>query len=447
MRWLALKDLQILRRSPLLVGLLLVYAVGLSLLVGTAVDSGPQKPRVAVLNEIPETEGRFRLGNEEIDATEYAEQLYEAIDPIEVDTRAEGIEKVESGQALAVLVIPADITRRLQAAINLAGGPRPSVEVVYDADNPLKAQRVRTAINSRIADANRVLTERITRVAAGYLKIVLRGGSFQILGQSLDVLGLENARRIVQAVVATMPADDRDRVALERVARFAGLAIENLDLSDQILGTIGTPIRVDARPLPGATSASAFYFATALALSLMFVCVLLAAGLLSLEREEHAFGRLVRGLVSRTAIVAEKALLAGALGVAAAAVMLVVLAAAYGLDAGRIPAALLVIAFAGVAFGAFGVAVGALGREVRAASLLAVLVLLPVAALGFVPSGATSPAVYDVVRGVSSAFPFRPALRGIEDALDGNGLATAMAHLAALALAYGALARLALRRF
>ena len=44
----------------------------------------------------------------------------------------------------------------------------------------------------------------------------------------------------------------------------------------------------------------------AVTVSLMFVCVLLAAGMLALEREEHAFGRLVRGLVGRTALLAEK---------------------------------------------------------------------------------------------------------------------------------------------
>ena len=41
----------------------------------------------------------------------------------------------------------------------------------------------------------------------------------------------------------------------------------------------------------------------------MFVTVLLAAGLLALEREEQAFGRLVRGLISRTALLAEKVVL------------------------------------------------------------------------------------------------------------------------------------------
>jgi ABC-2 type transport system permease protein len=447
MRWLALKDLQILRRSPLLVGLLLVYAVGLSLLVGTAVDSGPQRPRVAVVNEIPADANRFKLGNEEIDARETARELYKAIDPIEVDTREKGIELVRNGTAVAALIIPANLPDRLQGAFNLTGGPKPTVEIVYASDNPLKAQRVQTAINSRVADANRVLTLRLTRVAAQYLRIILRGGEFKLLGQSLEVLGLENAARIVAAVQQTLPAGDPQRAGLQRVERFARVAIDNLDFSDQILATIGAPIDLKSSPLPGGTSASAFYFATALALSLMLICVLLAAGLLSLEREEHAFGRLVRGLVSRTAIVAEKALLAAALGVVASAIMLGVLAAAYGLDVGRVPAALGVMAIAGAAFGAFGVAVGAAGREVRAASLLAVLVLLPIAALGFVPSGATSPGLYDVVRGVSGAFPFRPALLGIQDAIDGNGVAAQLGHLAALAVAYGAIARVALRRF
>ncbi len=71
------------------------------------------------------------------------------------------------------------------------------------------------------------------------------------------MLGLENARRIVQAVADARPRDSAERAGLERVARFAAVAIDNLDLSDQILGTIGTPIQVDARPLPGGARARA----------------------------------------------------------------------------------------------------------------------------------------------------------------------------------------------
>ena len=52
-RWLLLKDLQILRRSPLQAVLLVAYPVLIAVLVGFAISRGPEKPRVAFLNEVP----------------------------------------------------------------------------------------------------------------------------------------------------------------------------------------------------------------------------------------------------------------------------------------------------------------------------------------------------------------------------------------------------------
>ena len=91
----------------------------------------------------------------------------------------------------------------------------------------------------------------------------------------------------------------------------------------------------------------------------------------------------------------------------------------------------------------------ALAREVRAASLLAFLLSLPIAFLALVPSGSVAPALYDAIRVISAAFPFRPALHALDASLNdtGRGIAGPLAHLVALALAYGAIARLALRRF
>src|SRR4051812_41338373 len=359
MRWLALKDLQILRRSPLLVGLLLLYPIGLSLLVGKAVNSGPTKPRVAVVNQIPSSANEFSLGNERIDATKYANELFKAIDPIKVKTVKEALDKVRSGEALGALVVPADITDRLQSAINLSPGPPPTVDFTYNGDDPLKSRYVQSALRARVADANRALSAKLTGVASKYINIILRGGDFSLLGTDFNVLGLENAQRIVDAVSRRLPADDPQRQALERVSRFAKLAIDNLDLSNELLGTIGAPIQVRQHVLGGHGSIDSFYFATALAISLMFVCVLLGAGLLALEHEENAFGRLVRGLVSRTTIVTEKSLLSGALGALAGALMLGVLAIGFGVDAARVPATLAVIVVGAAAFGALGVALGA----------------------------------------------------------------------------------------
>ena len=134
----------------------------------------------------------------------------------------------------------------------------------------------------------------------------------------------------------------------------------------------------------------------------MFVCVLLGAGLLALEREEHVFGRLVRGLVSRWAIVAEKTGLAAALGAVAAVLTLgVLVATGSDVSAGHLLAALGLIALGGVAFGALGVLLGAAARDVRTASLLGVLVLLPVAVIGLIPVGLASTGLYDAIRAVS----------------------------------------------
>jgi ABC-type multidrug transport system permease subunit len=188
-----------------------------------------------------------------------------------------------------------------------------------------------------------------------------------------------------------------------------------------------------------------FGIEVAVVLSLMVVALLLAAGMLALEREEHAFGRLVRGLVSRTGLLVEKIGLAALCGWVLAVVMLFVLAAFLDLDWARAPAWLLALALAALAFAALGVALGGLAREVRAASLLAFMLALPVAALALVPSGAVGGWLYDLIRIVSGAFPFKPALTALDAAISGGDLLVPLLHLAALTVAFAALARLAVR--
>ena len=84
----------------------------------------------------------------------------------------------------------------------------------------------------------------------------------------------------------------------------------------------------------------------------------------------------------------------------------------------------------------------------RAASLLAFMLALPLAFLALVPSGAVAPALYDVIRVISAVFPFKPALDALDAALnDSGGMGTPLLHLAALFLAFGAISRVALRRF
>jgi len=168
-------------------------------------------------------------------------------------------------------------------------------------------------------------------------------------------------------------------------------------------------------------------------------------------------GRLLRGsstgrargvLLSRNALLAEKSLLAAVCAFVVAVAMLAGIGAFVHLDWSRMPLWLAALALAALAFGALGVSIGALAREVRAASLLAFLLSLPLAFLALVPSGSVGHGLYDAISAVSFVFPFKAALEALDAAVTQSspGLPISLVHLAALVALFGALARVGLRR-
>ena len=443
MRWLLVKDLRILQRSPLLVALLVLYPVVIAVLIGFALSRGPDKPEVAFYNGLSEG-ATVELGGEKIDLTKQGSRLFDEIDPVRVDSREEAIQKVREGDVLGALIIPDDLASNLQSTLKPG-----TVEVFYNAEDPAKKQFVENTIEAQVQQANAALTKRIAVEALDLLDLISDGGAYSFLGQDVDVLGLRRAERILTEARKELPPGSPQRDELNRVVDFAQLARENLAFSDDVLGVVGEPIRVNAKALEGgSTSLNAFAVALAAAVSLMFITLLLASGLLAVEREENAFARLVRGLVSHTALLAEKAGLAALCSTAVCLLMLAGLGLFVDLDWGRLPLWLVALVAGALAFAALGLAIGALTREVRAASLLAFMLALPLAFLALVPSGAVAPALFDVIRAVSAAFPFKPTLDALDAALnDAGGLAGPLAHLAVLALVFGGLSRLALRRF
>jgi ABC-type multidrug transport system permease subunit len=444
MRWLLLKDLQILRRSPLLVALLVLYPVIIAVLIGFALSRGPDKPRVAFYNGLAGQSAVVELGGDRIDLAKQGQRLFDAIDPVRVDSRKEAIQKVRDGDVLGALIIPDDLATNIQSSLEPG-----TVEVYYNAEDPAKRQYVENTIKAQVQTANGALTKRVAKEALQLLDLISTGGEYTFLGQSFDVLGLQRAEAILTRARAELPADSAERAELDRVIAFGKLARENLSFSDDVLAVVGEPIRVKATPLDGGTtSLTSFAVALAVAVSLMFITLLLAAGTLALEREENAFSRLVRGLVSKTGLLAEKAGLAAGCSVTVCLVMMLGLGLFVDLDWGRFPLWLAALAVGALAFAALGLAIGGLTRDVRAASLLAFMLCLPLAFLALVPSGAVAPALYDVIRAISAVFPFKPALDALDAALnDAGGLAGPLLHLAGLTLAFGALSRLALTRF
>ncbi len=447
MRWLLLKDLTILRRSPLLVALLVTYPIVIALLIGFALSRGPGKPTIAIVNEIPQQQRSFDVAGSTLNADEYLPQLLRSVNVIRADDRAEALRLVRDGKVLGALILPADITRRLET-----GREQPTIEALYNGEDAVKQRYVDSILRARMADANVALSRRFQDATAGYLRLLLDGGTLSVLGREVNILGLRNAHAITTGAIAALPPRSSLRTSLGQVARFGRIAIDNLGVSRDVLRSVGQPVRVrqtivGGRPTPLDTFAAAI----SVTVSLMFLTLLLAAGLLALEREEHAFSRLVRGLVTRLGLLAEKISLAALCAFAVTLAMLLALGVFFiELDWGRFPQWLLALAAGALAFAALGVAIGGLAREVRAASLLAFLLSLPVAFLALVPSGAVSAGLYDAVQAVSACFPFKATLQALDAALNDAepGLPGPLLHLAALAVAYTALARLAVgRRF
>ena len=108
------------------------------------------------------------------------------------------------------------------------------------------------------------------------------------------------------------------------------------------------------------------------------------------------------------------------------------------LEWGRFELWVLALAFACVAFGALGVTIGAVAREVSAASLMALLLSLPVAFVALVPGTAVSSGVKTLLDVIAFVFPFKAALEAISNAFSGAspGIGLPLVHLALLAVVY-----------
>ena len=426
---------------------MVVYPVLIAVLVGFAISRGPEKPRVAFLNEVP-ANARINVGGQKLPKANVQGRICKKVECVHVHSKSEAEDKVDSGDVLAALILPEDLIRKINSLSTLTPGT-PEVEVIVNEEDPVKAGLVNDRITSLLAQANLAIARRIGAEGSHYLQLIINGGELPVLGTSIHILGLEASAHILEALEPALPAGPL-RTSLSEVTRFADQAGENLDIAGPLIDRLAEPIEVDKVAVGGSSPPlEIFAIAVAATLTLAFVTVLLVAGSLALEREENAFSRLTRGLVSEEALLAEKVLLGVAVGLVVTLLMLAGLQIFVPLEWSRIGLWLAAILLGGAALAAAGAALGAVAREVRAVSLLAFMVTLPIAFLSLIPSGAVGSGLYSVIKVVAALFPFKPALEALTGALDSSGpaLGGPLMHLAILIVAYALIARFALRRF
>jgi hypothetical protein len=437
------KDLRVLGRSPALVAALILYPLLFAVLVGLLVRFAADRPRVAFVDVdgLPE---QLTLAGQDFDVERVIEQVNDKAELVPMGEE-EADHALETGEVVAAIVVPRGFAAKLRGMVE-------SPTLVLRTGRGGFAGRAELSTQALVYRLNLLLQEAYISANLEYVQLLVHGGESEFLGNEFDVVGLEEAAEILDE----LEGQTSDPTALARIrelATFVDEALLALGQSDETLRATANPIELDADREAGRTwLLSAQLQSYALALTLAFVCILLAAGAIAAERDENVVWRLARGLVRLVELVVAKLALGAVVAVAvglALALVFGVAAEVAGVEGGepweRLPLLAVGLALAGAAFGAFGVLLGVLSRESRTAVLVAFLVALPVVLIGIVPEGSVEAAGW-----ISKLLPFAHAQRFFESALfelePWGSLAREALWLLALAAAFATAARIGVRR-
>lgn len=434
------KDLRLLVRTPSIAVLLALYPALVAVLIGLAVGRPPTKPRVAIVNQVPADQRVLHIGGKDFDLDKLTRSLYENVDGHDVATPEQALQDVRSGDAVAAVIIPRDIVQQLESAESQG-----TITAIYDSSDPTRRAYVENTIKGLLVDTNLELTKRFTDVALDYIDIIVNGGKISFGGEAREITGLANGDELIKKVLPYTPPAQRPQ--LEEFAQLSAGAKRGANFAKSLLRRVGQPIELADKPVGTNSSLSSLAVAVAIAVSAMFVALLLGAGMLAYETEDQMLTRLLRGLAPRSTIVIEKTLLAGLCALVVATVMVVAFGFFVEIRWERVWAWWPAIILSALAFGAAGVMIGAASGDVRAASLASFMIGLPLTAAALVPKGAVDDALFTLLQGINSVFPFKPALDLIRAGLSPGFEALVPAlHLVLLIVAYGLIAAVAIRR-
>jgi ABC-2 type transport system permease protein len=430
------KDLRVLLRSPLLLAALIAYPIVIALLVGLVAGYASAKPRVAFVDEdnLPPV---VAVGGHRFHIQTVVDDVAKQVTLVRLGPE-EAARELADGKVVATITVPPGFLGDLETTVR-------SPKLILRTVSGGLAPRVTQQMQSLVYQLNQKLQAGYIDANLVFVRLLLHGGSGSFLGQHFDVLGLDRT----QIELSKLPQSARVAV----IEHFVRVSRVGLAQTGAALRATANPIALEQAPSHGRTWVlSAQVQSYGIALTVTFLALLLAAGAAAAEHDEGTIGRLRRGLVSLGQLVWSKVALAAVVGLslgAAIALLFGVVIEAGGVKGGepwsRLPLLFAAVALAGAVTGAAGTLLGALAREARTASLLAVLVVLPVVFLGLVPRGAFALAYW-----LSLFTPFAHAVRlfgaALYDTSPWHAVGVETAWLVGLGVAFGWLARLAADR-
>src|SRR5204863_8724401 len=273
------KDVRVLVRSPLLLGVLIVYPLIVAGLVGLVAGYGSSKPRVALVDEdhLPQV---VAVGGQRF-------RIQDAIDEVGKNVHLVRMDPVPARRALATGRVVATLTVPPGFLADLRSGLH-SPSLVYQTTRGGISSRVTQQVQALVYALNLELQKAYVHTDLGYVRLILQGGRATFGGQTYDVLGLDRMDKLLQQLPKS---PQRDRIG--EFVRSAGVALTQ---TGSLLAATASPIGLQrAREHSRSSLLSAQVQAYALALTITFLGLLLAAGAIASERDENAIGRLARG--------------------------------------------------------------------------------------------------------------------------------------------------------
>jgi hypothetical protein len=423
------KDLTLLRRSPLLLAGLVAYPIVIALLVGLVAGYASSKPRVAWVDEdhVPQV---VVVGGRRFHVQTIIDQVASNVTLVRMSA-GEASRELSSGKVVATITVPEGFVATLQTASR-------SPSLVLRTGSGALAVRVTQQMQALVFQLNRKLQAAFIRANLVFVRLLLHGGQGSFLGTQFTVLGLDKTQRLLAGMSPAARA--------KAIASFVHDARAGLAQTGVALQATAHPIELRQPKGNGRTWVlSAQVQSYGIALTVTFLALLLAAGATAAERDEGTIARLRRGLASRAQLVWSKVALASVLGTSLGMAIALVFGAvvAVGGVRGGEPWPRLPLLLVGIALAA--AVVGAVAREARTASLVAVLLVLPVVFLGVVPRDAFAFGWW-----ASRLLPFAHAVRWFDAALYDASPWRALAEQTAWLLGIGAvlwgLAHRAMRR-
>src|SRR5438067_8301678 len=295
------KDLRILRRSPVLVALLVAYPLVVAGLVGLVAGYASSKPRVALVDEdgLP---AYGDVGHRRFDVNGTIARVSRNVRLVRLSPE-EAARELRTGKVVATVTVPRGFVADLEGMVR-------SPQLVLQTNHGGNTPRVTQQVQALVYSLNRELQTAYIGVNLRYVQLILHGGPGTFLGRDFRVLGLDGTERLLRQ----LPPGPR----LDRIRGFVRDARLALAQTGNALRATANPIELVQAPEKGRTWAlSAQVQAYALALTISFLTLVLAAGSLAAERDENVVARLARGLVGLGELVSAKVVLAAlvALGV------------------------------------------------------------------------------------------------------------------------------------